>query len=84
MPLQPTRNGSLQWVRFFVPPASGYRASNSGGLNDVGSRGYAWSSSPSSASSVYGSYLGFDSSNVNPEYNFQAVRAVSPVRCVQE
>ncbi len=32
-----------------------------------GKSGCAWSSSPYSASSVIGSYLHFDSSNVNPE-----------------
>ncbi len=48
-------------------PASGYRASGSGGLYNVGADGYAWSSSPISASSVYGSLLSFSSSYVNPE-----------------
>ncbi len=64
--------------------ASGCRAGHSGGLSNVGTVGYAWSSAPSSASSVYGSYLGFDSSNVNPEYNFHGRAGGFPVRCVQE
>ena len=66
-----------------VYPASGYRASSSGGLNYVGTYGYAWSSSPYSASGVYGSYLIFNSSHVHPEdYNNRA--SGFPVRCVQE
>ena len=63
--------------------ASGYRPSDSGGLYNVGTCGYAWSSSPYSASSVYGSGLTFHSSSVNPEgYNNRALGF--PVRCVQE
>ncbi len=62
--------------------ASGYRPSDSGGLYNVGTCGYAWSSSPYSASSVYGSGLTFHSSSVNPEgYNNRALGY--PVRCVQ-
>ncbi len=63
--------------------ASGSRTSHSGGLYSVGAGGYAWGSSPTSASSVLGSNLFFTSSSVNPEgysnrsYGF-------PVRCVQE
>ena len=64
-------------------PASGGRASFSGGLYGVGAYGYAWSSSPSSVSSVHGSNLLFDSSYVNPEYNSTRANAF-PVRCVQE
>ena len=64
-------------------PASGCRNSNSGGLTNVGTGGYAWSSSPNSASSVYGSNLNFSSSLVNPEGgNYRAYGF--PVRCVQE
>ncbi len=64
-------------------PASGYRNSGSGGLYHVGSLGCAWSSSPYSASSVYGSYLHFDSSNVNPETtNYRAY--AFPVRCARQ
>ena len=64
-------------------PASGYRASGSGGLHNVGAGGYAWSSSPSSASSVYGSGLGFDGSGVGPENGDNRSNGF-PVRCVQE
>ena len=64
-------------------PTSGYRASGSGGLYSVGADGYAWSSSPSSASSVNGSYLGFTNSVVNPEYRDSRAMGL-PVRCVQE
>lgn len=66
-----------------VYPASGGRASGSGGLNAVGAYGYAWSSAPNSASSVYGSDLNFVSSGVYPESSHY--RALGyPVRCVQE
>ncbi len=65
-----------------MPPASGYRTSYSGDLNVVGESGYAWSSAPLSASSVSGSYLYFNSSNVNPE-NTSSRAGGFPVRCVQ-
>ncbi len=66
-----------------VYPASGIRISNSGSLYHVGTLGYTWSSSPGSASSVYGSDLNFVSSGVYPESN--DVRADGfPVRCKQE
>ncbi len=63
--------------------ASGWRLSDSGALFDVGTSGYAWSSAPYSASSVNGSYLGFNSSNVKPENNNTRAHGF-PVRCVQE
>ncbi len=66
-----------------VYPASGYRPSNSGGLYNVGTSGYAWSSAPHSALGVLGSGLFFHSSGVYPEgYNNRALGF--PVRCVQE
>ena len=66
-----------------IYPASGIRASHSGALGSVGTNGYAWSSSPSSATSVYGSYLDFYSSNMNPENHYDRAYGF-PVRCVQE
>ena len=64
-------------------PASGYRASDTGGLRNVDTRGYSWSNSPAGAPSVNGSYLDYSSSGVNPEISTH--RAVGfPVRCVQE
>ncbi len=66
-----------------LPDASGCRAGGSGDLYNVGTYGYAWSSSPSSASSVDGSTLVFDSSDVNPESHYNRARGF-PVRCVQE
>ena len=48
----------------------------------MGESGYAWSSAPYSASSVYGSLLYFDSSHVNPEGGTNRANAF-PVRCVQ-
>ncbi len=64
-------------------PASGYRYSHSGGLSNVGTYGYAWSSSPYSASSVRGSNLGFNGSSVSPENSVSRAGGF-PVRCVQE
>ncbi len=66
-----------------ILPASGYRVSGSGGLTTVGANGYAWSSSPYSASSVYGSNLSFNSSGVNPEDNNSRANGF-PVRCVPD
>ena len=66
-----------------ILPASGYRTSYSGDLGNVGTSGIAWSSSPSSASSVYGSGLGFDGSGVGPENGDNRSNGF-PVRCVQE
>ena len=66
----------------FFYPASGSRASDSGSLYGLGTHGYAWSNSPNSTTTVGGSYLGFSSDYVNPEYNYN--RALGfPVRCVQ-
>ena len=49
----------------------------------MGESGYAWSSAPLSASSVNGSYLGFNSSYVYSENSY--VRAYGfPVRCVPD
>ncbi len=48
----------------------------------MGTNGYAWSSSPRSASSVDGSYVGFYSTNVSPEGNSHRAGGF-PVRCVQ-
>ena len=48
----------------------------------MGAGGYAWSSSPNSATSTSGSNLNFSSSSVNPETtNYRAY--AFPVRCVQ-
>ncbi|GHT84679.1 hypothetical protein FACS18947_2470 [Bacteroidia bacterium] len=62
-------------------PASGYRYYSSGALNGVGQYGYAWSSSPSSATGGFG--LAFDSSAAYPAfYNYRTYGF--PVRCVAE
>ena len=54
----------------------------SGGLNFVGSYGYAWSCSPTAATSVNSAHLFIDSSDINPENSSR--RALGfPVRCVQ-
>ena len=66
-----------------IYPASGCRASDSGGLVNVGSGGYAWSSSPHLASGVRGSLLDFYSSGVYPEGSYYRAFGF-PVRCVQE
>ena len=69
--------------RFFVYPASGGRASHSGGLFSEGTYGYAWSSSAALATHVNGSYLNFNSSYAGPETGGDRAYAF-PVRCVQE
>ncbi len=62
--------------------ASGLLASNSGIMHFVGANGYAWSSSPYSASDVSGAGLNFNSSDLYPEYCLY--RAYSyPVRLVR-
>ena len=62
---------------------AGFRAGDSGGLYHMGTIGYAWRSAPSSASSVYGSNLVFNSSGVDPENsNYRAYGF--PVRCVPD
>ena len=63
--------------------ASGNRLSGSGGLTNVGANGYAWSSSPAGATSVYGSFLVFFSSDVHPEGSGHRAYGF-PVRCVQD
>ncbi len=49
----------------------------------MGTLGYAWSSSPSSASSVYGSNLSFYGSGVFPEFNYYRAYGF-PVRCARQ
>ncbi len=66
-----------------ILPASGYRTSYSGDLGNVGTSGIAWSSSPYSASSVYGSNLSFYGSGVAPE-NLDTRAGGFPVRCVPD
>ncbi len=61
---------------------AGFRASNFGGLGNVGASGYAWSSASHLASSVHASALHILSSEVNPEYLHNRAHAF-PVRCVQ-
>ncbi len=63
-------------------PASGYRNNSSGALNNVGSNGYYWSSSPNSSSSNNAGNLNFNTSNVNPLNNNNRANGFS-VRCVQ-
>ena len=62
-------------------PASGGRFNSSGALGDVGSFGYYWSATPSSATN--GFYLNFYSSYVNP--SFGSNRSYGLVaRCVSQ
>ena len=64
-------------------PASGHRASGSGGLGSVSTSGFFWSNSSLSATSMHGSSLDFYSNSINPE-NFYYRAFGFPVRCVQE
>ena len=64
-------------------PASGYRHYGEGTLYNVGTDGYGWLSSPGGQSSVYGSYLSFNSGSLGVAG--ENGRAIGfPVRCVQE
>ena len=68
--------------RLLQVPAAGYRNNDSGQLNNVGSNGYYWSSSPNSSSSNNAGNLNFNSGNVNPLNNNNRANGFS-VRCVQ-
>ena len=61
-------------------PASGLRSYSDGTLSNVGSYGYYWSASANS--SIYGRYLGFNSSYWNWYYSSRAYGI--PVRAVAE
>ncbi|WP_321332215.1 fimbrial protein [uncultured Bacteroides sp.] len=63
-------------------PTSGYRSRITGAFNLVGTDGYCWSASPSSAN---GYFLRFNSGgNVYPASNDYGRADSFPVRCVQE
>jgi hypothetical protein len=59
-------------------PAAGYRNYSSGGLSNVGSGGYCWSSSPDGTN---GYDLGFTSTSVNPSTNANRGYGIS-ARCI--
>ncbi|MBF0647881.1 hypothetical protein IR083_03490 [Dysgonomonas sp. GY75] len=59
-------------------PASGNRNNNTGTLNNVGTNGYYWSSSPNGTN---GYNLNFNSSNVNPSDNNNRANGLT-VRCI--
>ncbi|WP_296006921.1 hypothetical protein [uncultured Alistipes sp.] len=62
--------------------ATGYRSNATGALENVGTNGYAWSSSSYAAGNVNAGMLNFNSGNVNPLNNGN--RAIArAVRCVQ-
>ena len=64
-------------------PAAGIRNTSSGALTNVGTNGYAWSSSPAASGSVYAGMMNFNSGNVNT-LNTDANRGhARAVRCVQ-
>ena len=70
-------------------PASGFRSYGRGGMDNVGSNGYFWSSSPRSSGdnqlllASTSSFLLFQSNSVNPSSNGYRVDGC-PVRCVKE
>ena len=69
----------------FSRPASGLRTGYSGGLNFVGTNGFAWSSAPLSTTNVYSSNLDFLNGYIGSAGNGYSYRACGyPVRCVQE
>ncbi|WP_455591675.1 hypothetical protein [Bacteroides sp.] len=63
--------------------ASGLRNNSDGTLNNVGTNGYNWSSSPNATNATRGSNLNFNSSSVNPANNNNRANGF-PGRCVQE
>ena len=63
-------------------PASGYRNRTSGALSNVGTNGYAWSSSPNASGNVNAGNLNFNASYVNPLNNANRANGF-PVRCVR-
>ena len=72
-------NGDDLIGQFF--PASGLRSRGPGGLGEVGSRGYYWSSAAYGQAGAY--YLSFYSSLVNPLYGYGRASGF-PVRPVRE
>ena len=70
----------MTWNSSFFP-ASGYRNDSNGKFYNVGSYGYAWMSTPYSA--TYGYNLAFYSGAVNLNYaNYRSYGF--PVRCISE
>ncbi len=63
-------------------PATGYRNATTAALTNVGTNGYAWSSSSYYAGSYNVGFLNFNSTNVNPLNNTWRAHGM-PVRCVQ-
>ena len=75
-----TCNNGYTWNGTFFP-ASGFRRSSDGTLNNVGSNGYCWSSAANSQDNAYN--LNFNSGNVNPQNNNNRANGFS-VRPVSE
>jgi len=68
--------------RLFLAPAAGQRTRDAGGLNVVGTYGYAWSSSSYAVDNSYVGFLRFLASEMTPLRGDG--RALGfPVRCVQ-
>ncbi len=70
---------SKRLLRLF---SSGYRNRGSGSLNEVGTWGGSWSSSPNASGSANASHLNFNASNVNPLNSTNRANGL-PVRCVK-
>ncbi|MCL2561435.1 MAG: hypothetical protein FWE10_03820 [Rikenellaceae bacterium] len=62
-------------------PATGNRNVSSGALNNVGSNGYNWSATPSSATNGFN--LNFNSTSVNPSNSNNRGNGF-PVRCLSK
>ena len=65
-------------------PTSGCRVGYAGGLSDVGVRGFSWSNSPASSTSMNASDLTILSTSLFSEGSGNSRASGFPVRCVQE
>ena len=70
-------------MNYFKLPFAGYRYYGSASLYDLGSYGFYWSSSPSSASSKYARRLYLGSSNVDADDYDNRADGLS-VRCFKD
>jgi len=82
-PSKPLRPRSIQSSDCQTTPAAGLRGSGEGAFWNVGTNGYAWSSSSFAGQNPHcAGYLDIHATNVNP-LNWTNRANAFPVRCVQ-